>query len=549
MKKGSIVNASEKKIEKQVQFWAIIGPVVILLTLIVLFVKFAQDQLYLPVIALVGLPICWRWKMPGLAATLVLLALAMLFAYARAISGELYWQIGMGMALALSFVATALSFDEMGALIGQIQAESKSRLDNYFHLDDKFKEAQKEWEESREKLLFQIQASSDRLSEKEQEIESSKLLLEALRDELKCVHQLQSKLILELQDFTMKEQEIDKKHQLVDEKAKELEIAFQRVQNEQIKQEHLGSQLASTQSLLVDTESELQRFQNEVIELAGEAGRLREALSYAEKKGEEALCLLSESKEKTESLEKLNHKLADEKLAQMALVEETCADLKLAAEEKERLEKICSQLHFEVERLKDKIQKNQIDLQEKASEIESLKQINDVQLLQFQSEKQKILAIAELNNQEKASRIEEITSALNQEKQKCENLNLEIKNLEKEQVSLKERLQKCQRFEKIPQGTGNTRSIEAMYLQLREQFEEKSKTLDETRKELFHTQEKVMSFQKEWEELTVYQPNQEDQALFQELIAAENENLAAQEEIKVLQEIISNLNQNTMAIK
>lgn len=54
--------------------------------------------------------------------------------------------------------------------------------------------------------------------------------------------------------------------------------------------------------------------------------------------------------------------------------------------------------------------------------------------------------------------------------------------------------------EKLPYESGNKRELEAMYIQLKDQFQEKCDVLDKTRRELFHVSEKLLHIQRESEE-------------------------------------------------
>src|SRR4051794_1828326 len=106
------VNILEKRVENQVQFWSLLGPFIILLAIVVLLFKMSSHW-YLPVSVLFGIPLCVKWRMKGLAASLAFLVTLFVVSYSTLQFDELYWHVGMGMAMALSFVILTLSLEEV----------------------------------------------------------------------------------------------------------------------------------------------------------------------------------------------------------------------------------------------------------------------------------------------------------------------------------------------------------------------------------------------------------------------------------------------------
>lgn len=86
-----------------------------------------------------------------------------------------------------------------------------------------------------------------------------------------------------------------------------------------------------------------------------------------------------------------------------------------------------------------------------------------------------------------------------------------LKNLQTENDKLKEELDAALKPENEPVSQGDTKElsrVQGLYNQLRSQFSEKSQSLDDTRKLLFHSQETVLALQKEIEEKYVYDQDQ-----------------------------------------
>lgn len=82
--------------------------------------------------------------------------------------------------------------------------------------------------------------------------------------------------------------------------------------------------------------------------------------------------------------------------------------------------------------------------------------------------------------------------------------------------------------------------VQHQYANLREQFEEKSETLDQTRKDLFKAENELLILQKYWEEKT-YEFSEEGVYLSRDLKKAEEEMCGLESQIIYLQEVITSL--------
>lgn len=142
----------EKQLGHQAQFLAFLGPGLILLSTLILLFKGGANLWYFPVAALIGIPLCFKWEMKGLALSLVVLFIFMGISYSSLPLEDRYWHVGMGMALALSFVVITLSVEESQVVIGSLQAESNSRLENIVKLNEQWQAMQQEWAAEKEAL-------------------------------------------------------------------------------------------------------------------------------------------------------------------------------------------------------------------------------------------------------------------------------------------------------------------------------------------------------------------------------------------------------------
>jgi chromosome segregation ATPase len=110
----------------------------------------------------------------------------------------------------------------------------------------------------------------------------------------------------------------------------------------------------------------------------------------------------------------------------------------------------------------------------------------------------------------------------------------------------KEELQKeCAQLVERLNTNRSTRRLDGMYDQLKKQFNEKSALLDKTRQELFHTQEKLLALQQEWNELHLYDRDRHQAAIDKHLIKLDKEFSAMTQqyvcEINDLQDLVSTL--------
>ncbi len=256
-------------------------------------------------------------------------------------------------------------------------------------------------------------------------------------------------------------------------------------------------------------------------------------------------------------------------------------------------EKEFKQLEESQRKLQSDINKLQFEYDEKIAELKSIQNLNDTlrKSLEETTEQKDILSyealqkdrkIAELsvdwdNNQiEKIVPDEKVVEELNNLKQKYneltsekENLlkqleNLpkeiddqeinaaekEIEKLKKENEALKalankdvsqEILEKDQLIEDMQTKVKDFNKVNSLYLQLREQFNEKSDVLHKTRSDLFHAQEELAAYKKEKEKDYSDFTDQEKQ-LVEDLQNTQDELEESNCENESLKEIVTELN-------
>jgi len=119
---------SEININKQIRFWAILGPFMTLLIFSLYLIKQSPTSLCLALMALCGLVCCWQWKMKGLIVSLVLIIGLLAFHFPSVEIGERFWFLGLAMATSLSLVVTVLSHEEIEGLLGSLEGTTHKHL-------------------------------------------------------------------------------------------------------------------------------------------------------------------------------------------------------------------------------------------------------------------------------------------------------------------------------------------------------------------------------------------------------------------------------------
>lgn len=150
----------EKKIESQVQFWSLIGPFFILLTLFMTLLKASPTNMWMACIAIASVPLCWRWKMVGLGFVITALTGVIVYHFNELTHMERFWNVGMAIAISIGSIVSTLSFEEVDSIVHGLEIESKSRLDNLWHLDEKIKVIQTSQESEKQQLNEQLTASA-----------------------------------------------------------------------------------------------------------------------------------------------------------------------------------------------------------------------------------------------------------------------------------------------------------------------------------------------------------------------------------------------------
>ena len=219
------MNIKGNSLENKVLFWACIGPCIIMCSLLISMIQSTTISFYVPVLIVVGVPICWYWQRRGLIGIISLLAVFFAIWYSLiAIEGEKLWVGGLITTLAFGFFTMTLSFEEVIERIQSLQCQSNERLEKIILLDEKLETEQKKCVQIRQELDSKLESFSKKKEKQTSAICSYEKLIEVLRKEYKQLLEKQECLVEELMEVRKDNSElrrVDSKD--VEKKCKELE--------------------------------------------------------------------------------------------------------------------------------------------------------------------------------------------------------------------------------------------------------------------------------------------------------------------------------------
>lgn len=498
------MDVAGKKVESQVQFWSLLGPFFILLSISVLLLKISFHW-YFPLSALVGIPLCVKWKMKGMAAALCCLLFLSGIHYQTLELDDRYWHVGLALAMAFSFIVLTLSLEEAEGVVGKLKLESQSRLDNYLLLDEKLKQAELNWADIKEKSKAEAEALTQEILHLQEDKQTFYKLAQLAKDELV---QVRNQHDLLLQDLVYKKQQVAQLY----ERLEEAEMTVQDFVNSdaekrvQILKEDIASierekEILQGKIQLMETERQVCKEEKVCLLQELEVCRERDQLSLVAKKAleEEHLRDLQNWQVKYDILEEENKKVVENH--QRCLQESSrLRDLK------ERQQQVMEESWKKIEDSQKKI----VDLEAQFRSERDERVLKDKQIKQQEENKEEYKKVLEqvykeLDLQKEKNTWLQKESQENQDVLKYENdvLKEECRQVKECLDLAKQELEKCENRQPVALPKQDRR-IEGMYLQLREQFQEKCFVLDQTRRELFRANEALLKCQKEYEEEHIF---------------------------------------------
>ncbi|MCH9610508.1 MAG: hypothetical protein SP1CHLAM42_05750 [Chlamydiales bacterium] len=336
---------------------------------------------------------------------------------------------------------------------------------------------------------------------------------------------------------------------------------------------HMNQFLAKNQELVESEESfakTKQTLEEEIASWKEEAEQRKIDMQLVQQKMQLVQSEIEMLTAQKESILNDSYMVRTEAKEQLAALKEQVAEVERAREEvHRRLEQ--TQDVAEDQKQRELLQKSLQEAQEKLTQMVERSELEQLQhkLVESEAEAEQLLAqIVELNEQlesssnsdqveqlqqklvESTAEVEQLqaqivelneqlenSSGFDQVEQKLVESAAEAEQLRAQIAELKRQLEEASREESLAEVT----RVQGLYKQLRSQFEDKTRILDQTRKELFVLQTKWQS-QKRSDELELLEgPAEQIQQLERELNVACRECLRLEEEVNSLESLISHI--------
>lgn len=158
-------------------FWMLIGPVLILLTMLVSLPTHYDP--FLPCVSVLGLLLIWKWRMSGLSVTLLAFAAYFCSQFFFKTHGVALWKFGWGCSLALALTISFLAMEELKKYYHKLKKEgdqSVAELKVSLHtIGEKAASEKRQVESEAERLQKQLSASHDEMQALLQLVEASRV--------------------------------------------------------------------------------------------------------------------------------------------------------------------------------------------------------------------------------------------------------------------------------------------------------------------------------------------------------------------------------------
>lgn len=518
------MDISSKYQEIKARFLLLAGPLFISFILFAISLRQGTTPLILPITALGGLVACYLWKWRGVALSSLTLIGALALSLHAMHNHHWVWVIALALTIACTFVVTVLCAEESYREI-EVSSEGENDPRQVINkLNDQLQIMQKQHASDLQEYTSHIDQLKQDLLAKDDKIRSNDHLIKLVRDEMSATYSHQEKLMQEL---------FQARQQLV-----RIEGVIGKDADSFIADQANTAALDEAQQKNVSLREELESV-NQLIR------------QMQQKSHETEIHYTSRLAETTESARLDYQKLLDEKNQMLAAVERLKADEKLHGESLGLLKQQLQAAETEKRDVDAKLTHAESALSKKAEEVaEELRLAHE----RFNSDKSRLqleLETTKANESVAAKEAVEAKSALKHLSETENKLKEECSRLQQERQLLQDKLNEAEHKltiapEPVIADDRELRRIEAMYQQLKQQFNEKSEVLTATRRELFFKEEQLLALQKDFDESILAKELEAGFAVEKALSQAEKELLVEhdwqQAEISHLHELIEMLN-------
>lgn len=198
------MNIKIQKINTHTQLWGLLGPLLIACTLFIVVLRSSAFSWGLPLVAVCGLVLCYKWRWRGVLASLLLLAGVSTQHLIGHSAADWLWTVTLALSIAAAFVVTALTLEEAHHAWEVLSKDAENHRQAIAQVKDSLVSAQNQFQIDRQELLTRLEHAKDELRAREGKLQSSTRLIDIVRDELTVMHEERGKLLEEL--FQMRQQ-------------------------------------------------------------------------------------------------------------------------------------------------------------------------------------------------------------------------------------------------------------------------------------------------------------------------------------------------------
>lgn len=477
------MNNQTKTINIQAQFFALLGPILIACTMLIMAIRQTPIPWGIAAAALGGILLCYQWQWRGVLLSLVFL----LGAFAYHIHAVQYvdwaWLTVLSASIAAAFIVSALALEEFCYSLAVLQKDLQEQKELISSYKDSHQQSQRLFTSQQSSLEVKINQLEDEIKLRDERALTTDRLIGIAKSDLVASSHNREKLLNELLQARQKVIEV------------ELLIT------KEPKTEELKDKNSQLQEQLSDLNEELLKLQKE-------NNKLHTSIQSNVEK-------LQDSENKFKSYEKV---LSDS--------EKAFSDSEKALSESNKdFQEYVTMSTGEIENLKTTLAELQSGFN---NEKKCLQQLLDEKEEKQKAEMQSLIEKQSLEVSELQSRIEKFQIALPVIIPSEEGREGSARDDSASSVELNREVKK----------------LKGLYEQLRIQFSEKSLTLDNTRKELFQAQEKYDAQHKHFEETKLNMEKEHSRHITDLLANTENELALIEQqenEIKQLNELVSAL--------
>ncbi|NGX33705.1 MAG: hypothetical protein K1060chlam1_00045 [Candidatus Anoxychlamydiales bacterium] len=487
----------DEKFESNLKFWVLLGPFFLLLTI-------ALASFELCIITAASLFLCYRFRFKGLYISLALLIFYSFYVQVNLETFHL-WNLGLEISIALGLITTAFGLDEIKNFI----VKGSSTLDkDVINLKNELNERQKIFENTERNFQGNLSILNVDLDKKDKQLNSLLKENETIKSQLQesiekkdyLLGELDQK-VKEIDDLKIIQDELYEKlaylkdEEFLQEKnksfQKELSEVNQRLQNQKEEKDKVHHQLNEKLERIKTLENSLQNSSQSLQNIES----LNLKLNQKEDVVNELKTQIESFDINIKDIEDLNQKLKEKD----SLIQELQNNNKSSEESLEDVQKINETLNQKEEVIKEL----QLKLQNATKNVQEIEAF-----------KEKVL--------KQESLIEKLKS---QKTEKTDN-KVSFENIT-DQKLLKEYENKLKEFKKL----------DSLYVQLKDQFEEKQLVLHKTRQDLFAVNEKLTAIQRDKND-DFKDLSDNEKALLKDLDTTESELKVYKEENQNLQNLI-----------